>query len=235
MARQIALNAGMPSRPSRSGRRRADRQRGLARPAIGRLGHEVAIHRQRHADLQPLDRRLGQCIGGVGDHRREKHLHAGKLKERLDRRNLLSRQLHLMMVSHPMSVVEASCACMVDGLRVTHASVMPGPGSGTRPCLSLTTHTPPQGRCKIRVLYATPGPTMAAQTPSAPKLRLRAQSRRQCHLIQPPISVAGLQVPVQLDDREVHDNALHLPCSLLAFSWLSHICLSPMIWPKASR
>ena len=54
-----------------SGRRRADRQRALARPAVGRRGHALALHRQRHADLQPVDRRrLGQGIGGIGDPRR---------------------------------------------------------------------------------------------------------------------------------------------------------------------
>ena len=41
-------------------------QRALARPGSGRRGHALAFHRQRHADLQPLDpRRLGQRIGGV--------------------------------------------------------------------------------------------------------------------------------------------------------------------------
>jgi hypothetical protein len=47
---------------------RADRERALAWPAIGRRGHALALHRQRHADLQPLDRRrLGQSIGGIGN------------------------------------------------------------------------------------------------------------------------------------------------------------------------
>jgi hypothetical protein len=40
--------------------------------------------------------------------------------------------------------------------------------------------------------YWPDGVMMAAQTPSGPKLRLRAQSCRRCFLIQPPISGAGL-------------------------------------------
>src|SRR5262249_28475393 len=38
------------------GCRRSDRQRALARPALGRRGHALAIYRQGHADLQPVDR-----------------------------------------------------------------------------------------------------------------------------------------------------------------------------------
>jgi choline dehydrogenase-like flavoprotein len=38
----------------RSGGRRPDRERALARSAISRRGHALALHQQRHADLQPL-------------------------------------------------------------------------------------------------------------------------------------------------------------------------------------
>jgi Lipocalin-like domain len=45
-----------------------DRQRALARPALGRRGHALALHRQGHADQRPLDRhRLREDIGRVGD------------------------------------------------------------------------------------------------------------------------------------------------------------------------
>ena len=44
----------------------ADRQRAVARPAARRRGHALAVHRQGHADLQPLARRrLGQGAGGI--------------------------------------------------------------------------------------------------------------------------------------------------------------------------
>ena len=47
-------------------RRRRDRQREVARPAAGRRGHALAVHRQGHADLQPVaGRRLGQGAGGI--------------------------------------------------------------------------------------------------------------------------------------------------------------------------
>jgi choline dehydrogenase-like flavoprotein len=44
------------------------RERALARPAARRRGHALALHRQGHADLQPVDcRGLGQSSGGIGD------------------------------------------------------------------------------------------------------------------------------------------------------------------------
>ena len=49
------------------GGRRADRQRAFTRPAIGRRSHALALRRQRHADLQLVDRRgLGKGAGEIG-------------------------------------------------------------------------------------------------------------------------------------------------------------------------
>src|SRR6266550_545328 len=75
--------------------------------------------------------------------------------------------------------------------------------------------------------------TMVAQIPSGPTLHRRTQSRSPCRLVRRPISVAEFSVPVQPDDREVHDNALHLPDISGAFSWFSPmITFPPLIGAK---
>ena len=74
--------------------------------------------------------------------------------------------------------------------------------------------------------------TMAARTPSGPTLRLRAQLRRPCHLIQPPIAELGPKFRFERTIEKFTTMPRIFPIFFWRFHVFSHICLLHLLGAK---